>query len=282
MSPTPRPRPMNRLRLALSLVALGALLGCAAHATYPERVEEEWSVRDPNINPVPEVMRVALQRVTSRFPVNGPYVVNLPQGMQKRWAEDLLRRLKDPNANLVSAQTADLPAFHVAKVWVRPGSRAWVDILRPVFGVGGPQSEGPLYQRITVQLRQSPLEPWQVDSVRVWPLGIDQPPALFGWPALDSTSPAEPMTPPLHPHPHPHPLPRTRPRPSPPRRRPAAHTKLPPHTRRARNGRGPRERWSAIGPPRNRPTGGDAGPPGAQRRGAGRARAGPFLGAGAL
>ncbi len=196
MSPTPRPRPMNRLRLALSLVALGALLGCAAHATYPERVEEEWSVRDPNINPVPEVMRVALQRVTSRFPVNGPYVVNLPQGMQKRWAEDLLRRLKDPNANLVSAQTADLPAFHVAKVWVRPGSRAWVDILRPVFGVGGPQSEGPLYQRITVQLRQSPLEPWQVDSVRVWPLGIDQPPALFGWPALDSTSPAEPMTPP--------------------------------------------------------------------------------------
>jgi len=192
---TPRRRP-RLLRIGLSLAALsfaGAIVGCAAHATVPARPEEEWSVSDPNVHPAATVMRVALQRVISRFPVDGPYVINLPQGMQKRWAEDLLKRLNDPNAHLVSSATADLPAFHVTKVWIRPGSRAWVDILRPVRGVPG-EGAGPLYQRITVQLRDAPLNPWHVDAIRVWPMGLDQPPPLYGWPLLEGTSVGEPIS----------------------------------------------------------------------------------------
>lgn len=183
-----------RRRSALSRLALAALVlaplalgvGCAVHATYPERPEENWSQSDPNVHPSPRVMLVALRHVVDRFPVEGPYVVNLPQGMEKRWAEDLLRRLDDPNANLVTRGTADLPAYHITSVWVRPGARAYVDILRPVRGVGTP--EAPLFQRITVRLREAPLRPWSVESARVWPMGLDTPPALFGWPDLEGLS----------------------------------------------------------------------------------------------
>jgi hypothetical protein len=168
---------------AAGMTAFTGLSGCASYVNYPAigTAEEDAAVNDPNAAPAPTVTQAALRHVVSRFPVNGPYLVNLPQGMQKRRADEIVAALRDPNASLPTADRAGLPAFHVTRVWVRPSDKAQVEILRPIFGVGNPGIPEE-YQPVTVKLRRSPLEAWQVDSVRVWSVGLRKPPALYGWP----------------------------------------------------------------------------------------------------
>ncbi len=184
---------MKRVTAAAALAAMECLIaplgGCATYANYPARGEKDPAINDPNIFPAPEVIRVALERVLSRWPVEGEFVVNLPQGMTRRRAEEILRKLHDPNARLVSAEAAGLPAFHVTRVWIRPGARAQVEVLRPVFGIGG-RDEAALFQPVTVKMRQSPLTAWRVDAVRVWPIGQAETPELFGWPEEAPPQPA--------------------------------------------------------------------------------------------
>lgn len=177
---------------AMSTLALGLPGGCAPYANYPARGEDDPAINDPNFAPSPEVMQVALRWVLTSWPVEGEYVINFPQGMSRRRAEEIIRNLEDPNARLVSIETSGLPAFHISKVWIRPGARAQVEILRPVFGIGG-RDEAALYQPITVRLRRSPLEPWKVEAVRAWPVGQAEVPELFGWPDEPAPAPANPM-----------------------------------------------------------------------------------------
>jgi hypothetical protein len=158
-----------------------ALPGCAPYANYPARGEDDPAINDPNIIPAPDVIEVSLARVLKSWPVEGDFVINLPQGMSRRRAEEVLRRLDNPHAHLVSLETSGLPAYHVTRVWIRPGARAQVEILRPVFGIGG-RDEAALFQPVTVKLRRSPIEAWQIDAVRVWPIGQAEVPELYGWP----------------------------------------------------------------------------------------------------
>lgn len=182
-----------RMGAVMAAAALGCvsapLGGCATYANYPARGEKDPAINDPNVFPAPEVIGVALERVLSRWPVEGEFVVNLPRGMTRRRAEEIVRKLHDPLARLVSIETAGLPAFHVTRVWIRPGARAQVEVLRPIFGIGG-RDEAALYQPVTVKLRQSPLRAWRVDAVRVWPIGQAETPELFGWP---EEAPAQPV-----------------------------------------------------------------------------------------
>lgn len=168
-----------------------ALPGCTPYSNYPARGEDDPAINDPNMLPAPEVVTVALERVLQSWPIEGQFVINLPQGMSKRRAEDILRNLKNPDAHLVSLETSTLPAYHVTRVWIRPGARAQVEILRPVFGIGGTE-QAALYQPVTVKLRRSPLEPWKVEAVRVWPIGQAEVPELYGWPEPGQA----PVTPP--------------------------------------------------------------------------------------
>lgn len=168
-----------------ALLGAGVLTGqpgCASYANYPPigTAKDDAAVNDPNVAPVPTAIRVALEHVISRFPVEGEFVVNLPEGMTVRRAEELMMKLGDPRARLPRAETESLPVYHVTRVWLRPAGNAEVEILRPVFGVGAPGDQAE-FQPVTVRLRRTPLEPFEVDSVRVWPIGIAVPPPLFGW-----------------------------------------------------------------------------------------------------
>lgn len=171
-----------------------ALPGCVPYSNYPARGEDDPAINDPNMVPGPEVVEVALKRVLRSWPVEGEYVINLPQGMSKRRADEILQSLKDPNAHLVSLETSAMPAYHVTRVWIRPGARAQVEVLRPVFGLGG-RDEAALYQPVTVKLRRSPVEPWQIEAVRVWPIGQAEVPELYGWPEPGAAPAATPRNP---------------------------------------------------------------------------------------
>lgn len=154
--------------------------GCASYVNYPALGADDAAVNDPNISPAPTLMEVALRHVVERFPVDGEYVINLPPGMARRRAGEVLVGMKDPDARLVSPETVGLPAYHVTRVWMRPGERGQVEVLRPVFGVGTP-GDTAQYQPVWVTLRRSPISAWRVDSARAWTMGVT-PPALNGWP----------------------------------------------------------------------------------------------------
>lgn len=181
---------MNRLITrtacaALSVAVFAALAGtpgCASYANYPAigTAKDDAAVNDPNIAPVPTVMRTALMHVVERFPVDGEYIVNLPEGMTVRRAEEFMMKLGDPRASLPQAETESRPVYHITRIWLRPAGSAEVEILRPVYGVGAPGDQ-PEFQPVTVRMRKTPLEPFKVDSVRVWPIGIAVPPPLYGW-----------------------------------------------------------------------------------------------------
>lgn len=193
----------NACMVMVGVLSGAALLlsGCASYVNYPAigTAEEDPAINDPNVAPAPTIVQASLRHVITRFPVNGPYLVNLPQGMLKRRADEIVAALRDPNASLPSPERANLPAFHVTKVWLRPSDKAQVEILRPIFGVGNPGIPEE-YQPVTVRLRRSPLENWQVDSVRIWSVGMKQPPVLFGWPdrggsGTDTAAPVMPAAP---------------------------------------------------------------------------------------
>lgn len=164
------------------LAALAGPSGCASYANYPPigTAQDDAAVNDPNVAPVPTLMRTALLHVVDRFPVEGDFVVNLPEGMTARRAHEFMLKLGQPRASLPQAETETRPVYHITRVWLRPGGTSEVEILRPVFGVGTPGDQAE-FQPVTVRLRHTPLEPYKVDSVRVWPIGIAVPPPLFGW-----------------------------------------------------------------------------------------------------
>lgn len=165
----------------LALVA-GAVAGCASYANYPPigTAADDAAVNDPNVAPVPTMMRTALLHLVDRFPVEGEYVVNLPEGMTRRRAEEFILLLRDPRARLPREGDESAQVFHITQVWLRPGGRSQVEILRPVFGVGTPGDQAE-FQPVSVYLRRTPLEAWRVDGIRAWPIGIAVPPPLFGW-----------------------------------------------------------------------------------------------------
>lgn len=172
------------LLLTLALAAASALFtgGCASYANYPE-VGEDAAINDPNHPPIPDVMAAALQYTVEKFPVGGPYVVNLPPGMQRRWAERVLRRIGDPDARLITPGTENLPAYHVTEVWIR-GDAATVEVVRPIPGLK-PGSEGTTgtftYQALRLKLRGTLGDHWRVRASRAWTMGAAEPPRLYGW-----------------------------------------------------------------------------------------------------
>lgn len=180
-------RMLQRMAHASALSALLALGACAPSITYPPRADSKLEVSDPNTNPAPKVMEVALERILDRYAPEGEYVVNLPQGMEKRWADLLLRRIDPEHALLVDAERTDLPTFHVTRVWVRPGWWAEVEVLRPMRGLAGVEGAPVTYEPVTVRLSRGGLGPWRVDSIRAWPGLAAEIPPLYGWPESSET-----------------------------------------------------------------------------------------------
>ncbi|HVZ94313.1 MAG TPA: hypothetical protein VG797_07375 [Phycisphaerales bacterium] len=166
-----------------ALAASGLLSGgCASYANYPE-IGEDAAINDPNHPPIPELMAATLKYTVEKYPIGGDYVVNLPPGMQLRWAERVVKRIEDPAAHLVTPGTEALPAYHITEIWLR-GDAATVEVIRPVRGLK-PGAEGQTgaytYQSMRLKLRGTLGSDWRVIGTRAWTMGAAEPPRLYGW-----------------------------------------------------------------------------------------------------
>lgn len=195
--PTASPRPTRSrnfcllppafcLSLLLPLF-LPALHSCATWATYPP-VEGDAAVADPNVHPLPTVIETALVRVFNRYPVDGRFTINFPEGMDRdraqRVARDAAERAPSPMGPALTVGEPgwdDAPLYHVSELRIR-ADRAEVEILRPV-------AEADAHQPVTVRLLGG-VNGWITTSTRTWPIGFKDTPPLYSWP--DPTSPNNP------------------------------------------------------------------------------------------
>jgi hypothetical protein len=151
------------------------LPGCVSYSTYPE--VKSLAPSSPNFIHVAALSRESLQEVVSQFhrPEFGTYAVNLPKGMTLDGQYAILAEL-DELALPLTSTTMDRPIYHVGRIWVR-GTKAKVDIIRPILELGPSPSGVTNYQGMTVWL-QGGVYPWAVDRVQPWSIGIVSPPEL--------------------------------------------------------------------------------------------------------
>lgn len=154
-------------------VGVSVLGGCVVNATYPPRAGES-ATSNVNIAPSPSAMEQGLRSALERHPVEGPFVLNLPRGMEQRVAERIAGAVAPERAVLPDEAMlggTDLPVVHVSRVWIR-GDQAEVDVLLPIEGV---------WQAVTVRMRGGTARGYRVEGVREWPPGMIEAPELFGW-----------------------------------------------------------------------------------------------------
>lgn len=187
-------RPIAR-RLAAALVTVGVAgltgvqPGCVGYNVYPP-MEGERGFTNVNSDPFPPIIISSLQWVTTRYPPHAegewrqpaagqpaptPFVVNLPQGMNRMLGERIVTQV-GPDARPVAPGNEGLPTYHVARVWVS-GDEAKVDIVRPVPNVAFTAQGRPVTQGMTLRLRGG-MKPWHVTSHRVWSFNSMPVPAL--------------------------------------------------------------------------------------------------------
>ncbi len=157
-----------------NVVALG-FGGCAHYVNYPAIDGDGLAVHNPNVAPMAEVVALAVRRVVSRHPMEGEYVVNLPEGTNRRVAEWVVAEIGE-GARIVTPGSEGLRVVHVKRVWVR-GHRAVVEVARPVVGIGEEES----HQTVTVRLAKPVFGVWEVVFVRGWAVGAAETPELYGW-----------------------------------------------------------------------------------------------------
>lgn len=161
--------------LALTTLTIG---GCVGYTTYPAPVTGESAdaaFNSPNVPPAPDVIYTALAYAVERFPVGGAYAINLPPELDEKRVEYIFNLLDDPNARRLTRETADLPVFHVSRIWIR-GASAEVDIFRPVTDIPGPDG-GAVTQMVTLNLKSN-FTRWRVDASRSAAIGLATPPKL--------------------------------------------------------------------------------------------------------
>ncbi|MCA9310513.1 MAG: hypothetical protein KDA21_04855 [Phycisphaerales bacterium] len=173
--------PAKLLPLGFALVAL-TISACAPVANYPNRGDRVVS-NDPNLAPMPAVVAEALRHCILLYPVQGDYLINLPQGQSRKQAMWIRSQINDDHAHVVEPGNTGLPAYHVDSVLVR-GSDADVEILCPVWRPGT-SLDSPAYEReyrrVLIRLKGA-FNDWGADSVRSWPPRLmDTPPQLYGW-----------------------------------------------------------------------------------------------------
>lgn len=172
--------------VGLALAGFVLLLGgCAGYGSYPG-IEGDQANHDPNTIWMQRTMAEALKQAAERHPVDGAYAVNLPEGMTLSRMEIVVSWLDDPDANLLTRETADLPRYHVKRIWIR-AQHAEVDVLVPEPSAGGPEGE-PVYQPVTFYL-EGGTRKWRVTGSRLWAIGSQEPP-VANWADAPALSPA--------------------------------------------------------------------------------------------
>jgi len=166
------------IRTAIGVAVLsgaGLLGGCVGYSSYPE--VESLASSSPNFIQVKPVVEEALREVIERYHPDwaGAYAVNLPSGMTATAQEAIVAELGD-DARAMTRENAHLPTYSVGRIWVR-GAKAKVDVIRPVLEIGPKPDGGIAYQGMTVWLNAG-LNPWRVDFVQPWAIGVVEAPGL--------------------------------------------------------------------------------------------------------
>ncbi len=186
---------------ALVVIALGTVsataltAGCATYANYPA-IDRDLAVNDPNIHPIPGLVRRALVRVLGDDQLHGRlpqrWALNLPKGTGRAVADRVLAETMEQagvtGGELLSLNNETLPIYSVTRIWVR-GDRSDVDIVRPVAWSGLDDRQWTL-QKITLRLRGGRFK-WDVVAARAWPIGATVEPELYGWPVVIASTPED-------------------------------------------------------------------------------------------
>lgn len=158
----------------LSVCPLLLLTGCVGYTTYPPA---DWQTASGDISgpPADELMTESLRHVIDRYPPGGvgTIAINLPEGVHDR-AYGVIARRVGPDVVPMAPGLESMPTYHVTRIWVR-GTRAEVDVLRPVGELGPSPSGEPIIQAVTVQL-EGGLSRWRVMRVRPWVIGSEAVP----------------------------------------------------------------------------------------------------------
>lgn len=146
--------------------------GCAGYNNYPP-IEGDTAFHDTNSLLMEDLLVRSMRFTLDRYPARGEFAINLPAGMGEARAKNILTRINDPRAHMMTREAAALPIYHISRVWVR-GDEAEVDVQRPIASLRGPDA-GPVHQTITLRLRGG-LRPWRVQSSRAWTVGAAKTP----------------------------------------------------------------------------------------------------------
>ena len=164
--------PMNAPRCTLALCfAPVVLAACAPLISWPP-IEGDAAIHDLAVEPAPSAMAASIRAVSSRWPVDGPWLISPPEGTTLRTARSIIAAVDHTDANLAGPRTTGLPAFHITRVWIR-GDDAVVDVFRPA-------ASSDVLRKVTVRLH-SRLARWRIESMREWPEGAYPQPTLNGW-----------------------------------------------------------------------------------------------------
>ena len=188
--------------LGLGTLSVGSMPGCATYANYPP-IGQDLAVNDPNVIPIPVLMRVAITRTLQNDSQTGElpdrWVLNLPRGTTLERGRSLLDNSMSDAGVTGGMLVGDpgyqgLPVYSITRVWLR-GDSGTVDVIRPVTLDGMEPTEADTdgvaytYQKVTHRLKGG-FRPWRVETSRAWPIGLEDQPELFGWPeGTDSSAP---------------------------------------------------------------------------------------------
>lgn len=140
-----------------------ALAGCAYVNIPPQQGDLAW--HDPNNQTVREVLTRTLKAVLDEQPIEGRFVVLMPDGSSAEPYINLNRVLEnyDPKAWKQVLITDATPAIHIKQIRIR-ASEAQVDLVRET----NPTQPDPHNQLITTQLYWQAPDGWFAHRVRRW------------------------------------------------------------------------------------------------------------------
>ena len=148
----------------MGVIALG-LGGCAAYVNIPPQAGD-FAGHDINKQGVRAVCIEALNATIADHPIDGRYILVLPQGADPLTYETVNMALGDQVSD-----TADQigPTLELRQIRIR-ADRAEVDIIRPA----DPSNyQGP-GQLVTVYLKRDPLGGWHAKRLHAWRASVEQ------------------------------------------------------------------------------------------------------------
>lgn len=164
---------MGAFRLVSVIAAAGmlGLTGCTSYTNVPGP-DAAIAMQDPNARQASRAVQAALEWTVRRHPVDGPFLINLPVGTSTETAASIAEAL-GPMARVPDSQSADLPVYHITRVWIRI-SDGKVDVVYPTKDGMGRE----IVRGVTVWMNAG-VRPWRVSRGQYWTPGTVPVPQIW-------------------------------------------------------------------------------------------------------